>query len=79
MNALLCCSLLYIAPPLAHAPVKSPEMDAAAQKIVRDTVAALQSNDPALKKLDISELGACSRARAAVVCREWVVGGHAVM
>ena len=35
-------------------------MDAGEQKILQDAVAALQRNDPALKKLELSELRACS-------------------
>ena len=35
-------------------------MDAGEQKILQDAVAALQRNDPALKKLRLSELRACS-------------------
>ena len=34
-------------------------MDAGEQKILQDAVAALQRNDPALKKLELSELRAC--------------------
>jgi hypothetical protein len=35
-------------------------MDADEQKILQDAVAALQRNDPAFKKLELSELRACS-------------------
>ncbi len=37
-------------------------MNADEQKILQDAVAALQRNDPALKKLDLGELRACTAA-----------------
>ena len=37
-------------------------MNAGEHKILQDAVAALQRNDPALKKLDLGELRACSAA-----------------
>ena len=58
-------------------------MDAGEQKILQDAVAALQRNDPALKKLELSELRACSwPARALRLFRGAVVTvaltGHGV-
>ena len=49
-------------------------MDAAAQKTLQDTVAALQRNDPALQKLDndmVSKSGRCGAFRGQ---RVWVFG-----
>ena len=43
-------------------------MNAGEQKILQDAVAALQRNDPALKKLDLSELKACTAAGLRVRC-----------
>jgi hypothetical protein len=47
-------------------------MNADKQKIMQDTIAALQRNEPALKKIEFGEFVSCSLSfRAAVAYMTW--------
>ena len=71
-------SLNAFQPPHTHIRFRVPEMNADKQKIMQDTIAALQRNDPALKKIEFGEFVSCSLlfgAKVAYMARAMLCSG----